>query len=72
MNESIYTDCRLLFPLIPKQYQKGLRQNGVGKKGGYAGWWMAGGEIEEKSCKCSLKTVKKKCNLILYEDILNI
>lgn len=31
-----------------------------------------GGEVEEKSCKCSLKTVKFVCNVILSEDFFLI
>lgn len=34
--------------------------------------WVGGGEVEEKSCKRSLKTVKIVCNLILSEDFSNI
>lgn len=43
----------------------------------WKGGWVrrgvgGGGEVEEKSCKCSLKTVKFVCNVILSEDFFLI
>lgn len=53
-------ETEMCFPSI-------LLERRVSEKG-----WVGGGEVEEKSCKRSLKTVKIVCNLILSEDFSNI